>query len=70
MLSGMFSVSEAEAAAIRAAYEQGREPAAAVELRRYFAGIDSTAGRRNVGGPGAEQAPGVGTIVGNPGSSG
>ena len=40
MLSGMFSVSEAEAAAIRAAYEQGGELAAAVELRRYFAGID------------------------------
>jgi len=37
MLSGMFSVSEAEAAAIRAAYEQGGESAAAVELRRYFA---------------------------------
>jgi len=43
MLFGMFSVSEAEAAAIRAAYERGGELAAAVELRRYFAGIDSTA---------------------------
>jgi len=41
MLFGMFSVSEAEAAAIRDAYEQGGELAAAVELRRYFRGIDS-----------------------------
>jgi len=46
MLSGMFSVSEAEAAAIRAAYEQGGELAAAVELRRYFRGIDSMAQAR------------------------
>ena len=38
----MFSVSEAEAAAIRSAYERGGELAAAVELRRYF-GIDSIA---------------------------
>jgi hypothetical protein len=45
MLSGMFSVSEAEAAAIRAAYEQGSE-LAAVELRRYFRGIDSNAKAR------------------------
>ena len=42
----MFTVSEAEAAAIRAAYERGGELAAAVELRRYFAGIDSTAQAR------------------------
>jgi len=39
----MFSVSEAEDAAIRDAYERGDELAAAVELRRYVAGIDSTA---------------------------
>jgi hypothetical protein len=32
----MFSVSEVEAAAIRAAFEQGGEFAAAVELRRLF----------------------------------
>src|SRR5215469_7133961 len=43
MLSGMFSVSEAEAAAIRAAYERGGELAAAVELRRHFAGITDNA---------------------------
>jgi len=42
----MFSVSDTEAAAIRAAYERGGELAAAVELRRYFAGIDSTAKAR------------------------
>jgi hypothetical protein len=35
----MFSVSEAEAAAIRAAYEQRGELSAAVELRRRFPGI-------------------------------
>ena len=40
MLSGMFSVSDAEAAAIRDAYERGGELAAAVELRRHFPGID------------------------------
>ena len=39
MLSGMFSVTEAEAAAIRAAYEQRGELSAAVELRRRFPGI-------------------------------
>jgi hypothetical protein len=46
MLSGMFVVSEAEAVAIRAAYERGGELAAAVELRRHFPGIDSTAKAR------------------------
>ena len=46
MLSSVFSVSEAEAAAIRAAYERGGELAAAVELRRRFPGIDSTAQAR------------------------
>jgi hypothetical protein len=35
----MFSVSEADAAAIRAAFEQSGELAAAVELRRLFPGI-------------------------------
>ena len=39
MLAGMFSVSEAQAAAIRAAYRQSGELAAAVELRRRFPGI-------------------------------
>jgi len=41
MLSGMFSVSDTTAAAIRAASEWGGELAAAVELRRHFRGIDS-----------------------------
>jgi hypothetical protein len=35
----MFVVSEAEAAAIRAAFEQQGELSAAVELRRLFPGI-------------------------------
>jgi hypothetical protein len=39
MLPRMFIVSEAEAAAIRTAYEQGGELAAAVELRRLFPGL-------------------------------
>jgi hypothetical protein len=40
---GMFCVTEAEAAAIRAAYEQGGELSAAVELRRLFPGITDNA---------------------------
>ena len=43
---GMFCVSEAEAAAIRAAYEQGGEFSAAVELRRLFPGITDNAKAR------------------------
>jgi len=35
----MFVVSEADAAAIRAAYEQDGELSAAIELRRLFPGI-------------------------------
>ena len=35
MLFGMFTVTDAEAAAIRAAYERGGELAAAVELRQH-----------------------------------
>jgi hypothetical protein len=42
----MFVVSEAEAAAIRATYEQRGELSAAVELRRRFPGIASTAQAR------------------------
>jgi hypothetical protein len=42
----MFMVSEAEAAAIRTAYEQGGELAAAVELRRLFRGITDNAKAR------------------------
>jgi len=43
---GMFCVSEAEAAAIRAAYEQGGEFSAAIELRRLFPGITDNAKAR------------------------
>jgi hypothetical protein len=39
----MFVVSEAEAAAIRAAFQEHGEFAAAVELRRLFPGIRDTA---------------------------
>jgi hypothetical protein len=46
MLSSMFVVSDAEAAAIRAAYEQSGELSAAVELRRRFPGVASTAQAR------------------------
>ena len=36
---GMFVVSEVEAAAIRAAFDQGGEFSAAIELRRLFPGL-------------------------------
>ncbi len=39
MLPGMFVVTEAEATAIRTAFDQGGELSAAVELRRLFPGI-------------------------------
>lgn len=39
MLPGMFVVSEADAAAIRAAFDQEGELSAAIELRRRFPGI-------------------------------
>jgi hypothetical protein len=42
----MFVVSDAEAAAIRAVYEQRGEFAAAVELRRLFPGITDNAEAR------------------------
>jgi hypothetical protein len=42
----MFMVSEAEAAAIRTAYEQGGELSAAIELRRLFPGITDNAKAR------------------------
>jgi hypothetical protein len=42
----MFTVSEAEAAAIRTAFEQGGEFLAAAELRRLFPGVaDNTEAR-------------------------
>jgi hypothetical protein len=46
MLLGMFVVSEAEAAAIRTAYEQDGELSAAIELRRLFPGITDNARAR------------------------
>ena len=42
----MFTVSENDAAAIRAAFEQGGEFAAAVELRRRFPLIEDNAAAR------------------------
>ena len=48
ILPGMFCVTEAEAAAIRAAYEQGGEFSAAIELRRLFPGITDNAGLRKL----------------------
>jgi hypothetical protein len=42
----MFTVSEAEAAAIRTAFEHGGELSAAVELRRLFPGVTDNAEAR------------------------
>jgi hypothetical protein len=42
----MFVVTEAEAAAIRAAFDQGGEVSAAVELRRLIPGISDAATAR------------------------
>jgi hypothetical protein len=42
----MFVVSEAEAAAIRAAFDRGGEFSAAVELRRLFPGVTDNAQAR------------------------
>jgi hypothetical protein len=42
----MFTVTEAEAAAIRTAYEQDGELSAAIELRRLFPGITDNAKAR------------------------
>ncbi len=42
----MFSVTEAEATTIRAAYEQDGELSAAVELRRLFSGVGAEAARQ------------------------
>ena len=46
MLPAMFIVTEADAAAIRAAYEQEGELSAAIELRRLFPGITDNAEAR------------------------
>jgi hypothetical protein len=42
----MFTVTEADAAAIRAAFEQGGEFAAAAELRRLFPGVTDAEARQ------------------------
>jgi hypothetical protein len=42
----MFVITEADAAAIRAAFERGDELSAAVELRRLFPGIGNNAEAR------------------------
>ena len=42
----MFVVTEAEAAAIRAAFDRGGELSAAVELRRLFPGVTDNAQAR------------------------
>jgi hypothetical protein len=42
----MFTVTETEAAAIRTAFDQGGEFAAAVELRRLFPGVTDMAEAR------------------------
>jgi hypothetical protein len=44
--AAMFAVTEAEAAAIRTAFEQSGEFAAAVELRRLFPGVTDNAEAR------------------------
>lgn len=47
-LRGMFIVTEADAAAIRAIFEQKGELSAAVELRRRFPGITDNSHARTV----------------------
>jgi hypothetical protein len=44
--AGMFVVTEAEAAVIRAAFDRGGELSAAVELRRLFSGVTDNAQAR------------------------
>jgi hypothetical protein len=46
MLPAMFVVTEADAAAIRTAYEQEGELSAAIEVRRLFPGITDSAEAR------------------------
>jgi hypothetical protein len=69
MLPGMFIVSEAEAAAIRTAYEQGGELAAAVELRRLFPGLANNENTRICARTiaGWKSMPELGGGVGKPG---
>ena len=53
----MFTVTEAEAAAIRTAFDQGGEFAAAVELRRLFRASPTMRRRGNAPGPIAAWKP-------------
>jgi hypothetical protein len=53
----MFVVTEADAAAIRAAFDQEGELSAAIELRRRFPGISDTAKARTYARTIAEGAP-------------
>ena len=46
MLTGMFTVTEAESAAIRRVFEEEGELSAMIELRRYFPGIMDNAKAR------------------------
>jgi hypothetical protein len=66
----MFVVTEADAAAIRAIFEQEGELSAAIELRRRFPGVTDTSGRGNAPGPdGARQTLlGFETEAPNPGA--
>lgn len=68
MLPGMFMVSKAEAAAIRSAYEQGGELAAAVELCRLFRGLANNENTRTSARviAGWKPLPGQGDGVGEP----
>ena len=63
----MFVVTEAEATAIRAAFDQGGEFAAAVELRRLFPGVTDNAQARECD-RGLEAAAGEATAVDTAGS--
>jgi hypothetical protein len=49
--AAIFAVTEAEAAAIRAVFEQQGELSAAIELRRLFPGVTDNAKRGRVPGP-------------------
>jgi hypothetical protein len=48
MLLSMFSITDAEAAAIRTALDQGGELSAAIALRRLFPGVSDNAKARSL----------------------
>lgn len=64
MLGAMFTVTEAEAAAIRRVFEEAGELSAAIEVRRHCCG--STLGRRN--GPEGRCPTGTGSLIGDNGA--